>query len=283
MTEDKKCAEQSKSAGERLHASDADKQDVNRVSDEPTAAEHGCSIVAGAAAASLSYGLCRLFVPSERAEDIVDMVHSLGTSGIAIYGVSVMKPHPLHIRRLPAHLASGSGPIVRMFTCSMGYFCADFALIVIDVLFRGKFPRLWGGRIVHHIVQITANSYCAFGKQQRADVMLANRSVLCTAYMAELSSVLLRLSNLVRQGPVGTRRAINWLLVVTFFFSRIVNFPYAMAMYRNCHTIAPPNMYRSFLVATTAGYALSLGWFFKIVKIAQKTGTDSRMLPSIEY
>merc|ERR1719440_963 len=111
------------------------------------------------------------------------MVHSLGTSGMAMYGISSMKPHSLHLRSLPPHLASGSGPIVRMFTLSMGYFSADFVLIVIDVLFRKKFPRLWLGRLGHHVIQFVANSYCSFGRHQRADVMLANRSVLCTAYL----------------------------------------------------------------------------------------------------
>merc|ERR1712113_372647 len=162
-----------------------------------------------------------------------------------------------------------------------GYFCADVALIFIDVLFRGKFPHLWAGRLGHHFVQIVANSYCSFGRNQRADVMLANRSVLCTAYMAELSSVLLRLSNLVRHGPVGVKRFINWVLVATFFGSRIVNFPWAIAMYWRCHTIAPANMYRTYILTTSAGYALSLGWFLKILKIAMKSGTTNSV-PSLE-
>lgn len=249
---------------------------------EPSAEEHGRNIATGAVTAACSYGFCRLFMSSEQTEDVVDMVHSLGSSSVAIYGICSMKPHPLHKRCLPPHLASGSGPIVRMFTYSMGYFSADFALIVIDVLFRRKFPRLWLGRLGHHIVQFVANSYCSFGRQQRADVMLANRSVLCTAYLAELSSVFLRLSNLVRTGPLSVRRTINWMLVAVFFGSRIVNFPYAIAMYWNCHTIAPPNMYRSYIAATSAGYALSVGWFLKIVKIALKAGIDSGSLPSVE-
>ena len=64
--------------------------------------------------ASLAYGTCRLFVPTDRAEDIVDIVHSALTSGTAMYGIASMKPHPLHIRALPPPLAAGSGPIVRI-------------------------------------------------------------------------------------------------------------------------------------------------------------------------
>lgn len=264
---DTQCALNDRTGTKRTRSAQHDEQDDY----EPSVTEHGKSVGIGALVAASSYGLCRLFMSSERSEDVVDMVHSVGTSGVAIYGVSCMKPHQLHKRSLPPHLASGSGPVVRMFTYSMGYFCADFVLIVIDVLFRGKFPHLWLGRMVHHIVQFVANSYCSFGQNQRADVMLANRSVLCTAYLAELSSLFLRLSNLVREGPLSLRRAANWMLVVTFFGSRIVNFPYAMSMYWKCNTIAPPNMYRSYLVVTSLGYALSVGWFAKIVRMALKT------------
>lgn len=251
-------------------------------SDEPSVAEHGHSVAKGAAIASAAYGCCRLFVPSDRAEDILDIAHSLGTSCAAMYGVASMEPHTLHIRSLPPHLASGAGPIVRMFTYSMGYFAADFSLIVIDVLFRGTYPHLWRGRLAHHLIQFVACSSCALGKGQRADVMLANRSVLCTAYLAELSSVFLRLSNLARGAPIQWRRVINWMLVATFFGSRVVNFPFAAAMYWKCNTIAPPMMYRTYIAVTSCGYVLSLAWFVKIVKIAFKTGSNSGGMPSIE-
>lgn len=250
--------------------------------DEPTPTEHARSIAAGAAAAAVGYGVCRLAVPSSRAEDIVDLVHSLGTSGVATYGIANMRPHPVHFRSLPPNLASGSGLVVRMFNFSMGYFSADLMLIFVDVVFRKKFPHLWAGRLAHHCIQLLANSYCTFGKGQRADIMLANRTVLCHAYLAELSSVFLRLSNMARKGSVRTRRAINWMLVVTFFGSRILNFPWAIAMYWRCRDIAPPLMFRTYILVTSSGYALSMLWFLKILRIALQTGADSVRISSVE-
>lgn len=249
---------------------------------EPTNTEHCRVIASGFVTASAAYGFSRLFVPSERAEDIVDILHSLGTSCTAFYGVSQMEKHPLHTRGLPPHLVAGTSPVVRMFNLSLGYFGADFTLIMIDILFRNKFPNLWIGRLAHHTVQFFANRMTIFVRQENIDVIVANRSILCAAYMAEFSSVFLRLSNLGRRGPVAMRSVINWMLVATFFATRIVNFPFLMGSYFKCRDIFPRRMLVLFLAVTSSGFGLSAAWFPKIVKIALKSAASVEVMPSIE-
>merc|ERR1719229_569693 len=109
-------------------------------------------------------------------------------------GYSVVKPHSLHAWALPQHLVNGRGPVVRMFSHSLGYFLADAALIVVDVLVRGKYPHLWAGRLAHHAIQFTANAPVIFSRDSAQNVAL--RTCLCMAYSAELSSIFLRLSNM---------------------------------------------------------------------------------------
>lgn len=254
--------------------------------DEPEASEHARTIAAGAVCSGAAYGLCRLLLSTDHTEDAVDMVHSLATSSTALYGLASMEHHPLHSRALPARLASGRGPVVRMFALSLGYFAADFVKIMVDVLARGKFPHLWAGRLAHHTVQLGANWPGIFCKGEPREQTLAWRSVLCMAYVAEVSSIFLRLSNLLRQGPAGARglrlrQAVNWALVVGFFGSRVVNFAFAIAMFVQASPVLPPTLFRLGAAVQASGYGLSAVWFTKILRIALKT-TSQAVVPSIE-
>lgn len=253
---------------------------------EPTAVEHARSVAAGTLCSGAAYGLCRLLLSSEHTEDAVDMMHSLATSSTALYGLAVMERHPLHTIALPASLASGRGLVVKMFSLSLGYFIADFAKITGDVLLRGKYPHLWAGRLAHHTIQLGANWPGIFCKGKPRDQVLAWRSGLCMAYVAEVSSIFLRLSNLLRQGPQGARglrlrQAVNWALVVSFFGSRIVNFACLITMFVQARPVLPPMLFGLGAAVQASGYGLSAVWFTKILRIALKT-TGEATLPSIE-
>lgn len=250
--------------------------------EEPETEECVRDIARGAVISGLTYGAVRLVAPTDHTEDIVDMAHSLLSSGTAFYGLSQMVPHSVHLRALPPSLASGRGLVVKMFSSSLGYFLADAIKIAFDVLLRGKYPHLWGGRLIHHTVQLGANFPGIFGKGQPSEQNLAWRSVLCMAYIAEFSSVFLRLSNLVRNGPsIRLRLLTNWALVASFFGSRIVNFALAIAMFIKARPALPPSLFKLGATVQVGGYALSAVWFAKIVRIALKT-PGLAPVPSVE-
>eukprot|EP00931_Biecheleriopsis_adriatica_P120804 TRINITY_DN95900_c0_g1_i1.p1 TRINITY_DN95900_c0_g1~~TRINITY_DN95900_c0_g1_i1.p1 ORF type:complete len:286 (+),score=38.01 TRINITY_DN95900_c0_g1_i1:78-935(+) len=246
---------------------------------EPDVQEHLADIGCGSLVSAGTYGACRLFFSKEQTEDMVDMVHSAASSCVAVHGFMSMTPHPLHVRALPPKLASASGPVVRMFKYSLGYFAADLLLIIYDICILRKFPKLWIGRLFHHFIQFAANAPCIFGKGCSPQQNLAVRSTLCMAYMAELSSVFLRASNLARGGPLRTRQLVNWTLVASFFYARIWNFPRATLMYLKAKPLISQRIFRLQLSIQAAGCALSAGWFTKILQIALKT---KQQIPSIE-
>jgi len=252
---------------------------------EPTAMEHVRFIAGSAAVSGAAYGLYRLVLPSERTEDAVDMVHSLATSAVAMYGMARMESQPLYGRALPPALAHGRGPVVKMFAASLGYFAADCVKIAVDVLLRGKYPHMWAGRLVHHFVQLGAIWPGLFCKGAPHEQVLAWRSNLCMAYVAELSSIFLRLSNLLRQGPARPKLqlVVNWALVVSFFGSRIVNFARAIAMFVRARPVLAPHLFRLGISVQASGYTLSAVWFLKVVRIALKaTVAGTTPVPSIE-
>lgn len=253
--------------------------------DEPDSMEHVRVIAQGAALSGTAYGFLRLFLSSDRTEDTVDIIHSFATSSVALYGMASMQPHKIHTRALPPHLASGRGLVVRMFSYSLGYFVADVVKIAVDVLVRGRFPKLWQGRLAHHWVQLGANAPGILGKGQPNERNLAWRSVLCMAYAAELSSIVLRLSNLVRDGGASVRiqRMVNWALAASFFGSRILNFPVAIAMFIKARPVLPAHLFRLGATVQVGGYLLSTIWFTKILRIATKVhAAQAGLVPSIE-
>mmetsp|Transcript_127599 Transcript_127599/g.285438 ORF Transcript_127599/g.285438 Transcript_127599/m.285438 type:complete len:280 (+) Transcript_127599:56-895(+) len=249
-------------------------------SEEPGNQEQVRGILQGLWVSGAAYGLVRLFATSERTEDIVDMAHSLVSSSMALFGFASMETHSLHMRALPSALSSGSGPIVRMFKMSTGFFTADL-LLIISSLASGHRPNLWQGRLIHHFVQFGANAPAIFAKEQPREQVIAWRSVLCMAYIAELSSIFLRLSNLTRSAAsLRLRRAVNLALLFSFLGSRIVNFPTAISMFVKARPVLHPRLFNLGLGVQAAGYLMNAVWFVKIFQIALKTSRGRR--PSIE-
>eukprot|EP00927_Polykrikos_kofoidii_P073134 TRINITY_DN69207_c0_g1_i1.p1 TRINITY_DN69207_c0_g1~~TRINITY_DN69207_c0_g1_i1.p1 ORF type:complete len:269 (-),score=21.60 TRINITY_DN69207_c0_g1_i1:540-1346(-) len=241
--------------------------------EEPSSKQHMQQIAIGSVISGCSYGVCRIFSTSSRTEDLVDLAHSVYSTSVALIGYAATEPHPLHSRALPAKLARGRSFVVRMFCHSLGYFLADTALITVDVLFRGKYPHLWAGRLAHHTVQFLANAPTIFGRSRAQN--LALRTTLCMAYTAELSSIFLRLSNMMRGASLPARRLVNWTLVVSFFFSRVLNFwPTAMVVHK-ARPLVDGRVYATVHTIMGVGYCMSLAWFLKIIKIALNTTAAS--------
>lgn len=243
----------------------------DHASDEPTAAEHRRDIAIGSLGVACLYGCVRSVVPTDAdAEDVMDLAHSIYTSGVAVYGSTQMKPHPMYTKELPPHLVDGRGPVVRMFKYSLGYFAADAVYIAVNILGRGKFPDLWAGRLVHHAIQLGGSYPGIFSRDAAHNA--GYRSALCAAYVAEVSSIFLRLSNMNRGSSLRVRRAINWSLAISFFGARIVNFAKAFVMvFKLKPVFYNPQQFKFIVALMGACYTMNAGWFMKIMKIAIKT------------
>jgi len=209
--------------GKQPHAAD----ELAR-SDSEVVEDKAKAIAMGAVTASTLYGLAHALSGGDTAlaEDVVDMLHSAYTSAIAARGIICLQGHDVFVIALPSHLRGGDGPVVRMFCHSIGYFLADACLIVFEVGFRKRFPKLWLGRLAHHFIHSVSNLPSIF-KTTGAEESLALCSGLCMAYFAEFSSIFLRLRNIARRTDrIGLRRALNWFLLASFGLSRLVNFPF---------------------------------------------------------
>lgn len=171
------------------------------------------------AVAAVSYGAVNAFTGDvEMTEDVLDLAHSAYTSTIAISGVTLLEPNDDHTVSLPAKLLQDDTRVVRMFCHSLGYFCADVGLILVQGGIFRRWPNLWMGRLAHHTIQACANLPCIFGTDRPKETALL-RSVLCMAYLAELSNIFLRLSNLLRRRSTTTlqlRQCINWIRSLSF-------------------------------------------------------------------
>mmetsp|Transcript_6553 Transcript_6553/g.11380 ORF Transcript_6553/g.11380 Transcript_6553/m.11380 type:complete len:287 (+) Transcript_6553:85-945(+) len=250
-----------------------DSREASKADDEPPAKEHVALMAAGAAVAGATYGALRTVLSRDSTEDIVDFLHALGTTSVSGYGLMCMKPHPTFGRALPSTLASSRGPVVKMYAASLGYFIGDMCKILFDVTVRRSFPNLWLGRLAHHSIQLGASLPGIFGAGSSEDITLAWRSILCMAYVAEFSSIFLRLSNLLRRAsaPHSLRQTCSWAVLASFFASRIVNFALAIRLYVNARPVFPDALFRLGAVVQVGGYTLSLGWFLKLLRIAVRT------------
>mmetsp|Transcript_33095 Transcript_33095/g.77447 ORF Transcript_33095/g.77447 Transcript_33095/m.77447 type:complete len:304 (+) Transcript_33095:72-983(+) len=237
---------------------------------EPPAREQLTVMAAGAAVGGLAYGAARSMVSRDSAEDIVDLAHAVCTSALSMHGMLSLEPHGRLKRTLPPKLASGRGPIVRMFSASLGYFLADMCKILVDVTIRKQYPHLWMGRLAHHTIQLGASLPGIFTSDAVAERTLAWRSVLCVAYVAEVSSIFLRLSNLLRRGNASwrIRQTCTWAVLASFFASRIVNFGRAIQLYIAARPVLPKGLFQLGVVVQLGGYSLSVGWFLKLLRIA---------------
>mmetsp|Transcript_21114 Transcript_21114/g.39683 ORF Transcript_21114/g.39683 Transcript_21114/m.39683 type:complete len:283 (-) Transcript_21114:117-965(-) len=238
------------------------------------------SIALGTGAAMVSYGMAEALAGGdpEIAEDVVDFLHSAYTSSIAVRGIRALEPHPRHRVALPSHLATGSGPVVRMFCHSIGYFFADVGLILVRGGLFGNWPKLWAARLTHHVIQACAVLPCIF-RTEKSEA-LALRSVLCIAYFAEFSNLFLRLSNALRRrgGRPSLQRAVNVALLGSFAASRMFNFGFAMRVFWLAKAMVHPRLFQMIASIQASGYLLNLVWFVKIAQIVAKPN----ILPSVE-
>mmetsp|Transcript_28670 Transcript_28670/g.66105 ORF Transcript_28670/g.66105 Transcript_28670/m.66105 type:complete len:287 (+) Transcript_28670:59-919(+) len=248
-------------------------------SEEPPVREHVALMAVGAGVAGAIYGTLRTVLSRDSAEDIVDFLHALSTTSISGYGLLCMEPHPTFGRALPSKLASSRGPVVKMYAASLGYFMGDMCKILIDVTVRRSFPNLWLGRLAHHSIQLGASLPGIFGAGASEEITLVWRSILCMAYVAEFSSIFLRLSNLFRRAgaPSALRRTCSWSVLASFFASRIVNFALAIRLYVAARPVFPDALFRLGAVVQVGGYTLSLGWFLKLLRIAVRTNGFAKL------
>lgn len=231
------------------------------------------AILEGFTAAATVYGVARRAVGAAAAEDVVDMMHSAYTSGVALQGICSLQKHPIFWIALPAHLEDGLGPVVRMFCRSAGYFLADVCLILVEVGARGQHPALWLGRLAHHALQLVCNLASTF-KRGSALESHALRSGLCMAYFAEFSTIFLRLRSLTkRMNLVSVRRVVDWSLLLSFAFSRLVNFGFLIRCWVNCRQVVSPLIFRFFLGIQCSVYLMNVGWFAKIAQGTLKLHT----------
>eukprot|EP00929_Paragymnodinium_shiwhaense_P097331 TRINITY_DN59055_c0_g2_i1.p1 TRINITY_DN59055_c0_g2~~TRINITY_DN59055_c0_g2_i1.p1 ORF type:complete len:429 (+),score=96.87 TRINITY_DN59055_c0_g2_i1:1127-2413(+) len=214
----------------------------------------------------------RMCEPGEElnmAEDIIDIAHSVYTSAVASRGIACMRRDEVFRIALPPWLAGASGPVVRMFCHSAGYFLADTLFVLFEVCVRRRYPKQWAPRLLHHAVQISANLLSSF--YQRPLASHGMRTGLCQAYFAEFSNIFLRLDNLARRaGKEALHRLLRPVLLVTFFFSRPVNFTFLISCWMNGRRLVPAAAYRFMLCVQAAGFAMNAAWFTLLLKGMQR-------------
>ena len=143
---------------------------------------------------------------------------------------------------------------------------ADTMLILCEIIIRRRFPRLWLGRLMHHIVQTGSNLTSIF-KVDQYDESLALRSGLCIAYFAELSTVFMRFRNIARwSGRKSMLKAAQWSLICSFAICRLANFGILIRCWFKCRPGVSPQIFRAMLSIQTCGYVMNAAWFVQLVK-----------------
>ncbi|CAE7393300.1 unnamed protein product [Symbiodinium natans] len=114
-----------------------------------------------------------------------------------------------------------------MFARSLGYFWTD-VLYIMGCRFCGHRPHMWRERLGHHALQTLANLSCLV----RGPGLEARRCTLAFAYMAEASSVPLRLLALARRANAGDAvlGALRVCTLWVFGLSRILNGAFCMSL-----------------------------------------------------
>lgn len=205
------------------------------------------------------------------AEDITDFVHSAAavraSSQSALSFERTRSKHAIALR--PADDAAA-----RRFLCaSTAYFGADACFVCVQ-LSRGVRPRLWAGRLAHHAVQFAANGPALAGSSGRAV-----RPYLMLAYMAEVSTLFLRLRSLLRRAAperAGLIRATSRLLLASFAVTRLLNFPLCTALIWARRDVLRPAILKLHLAFAAAGITLNAGWFVALLRSASREAGSGR-------
>mmetsp|Transcript_74799 Transcript_74799/g.142352 ORF Transcript_74799/g.142352 Transcript_74799/m.142352 type:complete len:311 (+) Transcript_74799:88-1020(+) len=211
------------------------------------------------------YVPARLLFGESFAEDAVDTLHSLFCSYWSQRLTRCCKS--TGDSRLVALPESSKSNAQRFFARSIGYFFADACLVLAELL-RGHKPHQWQGRLAHHIVQSAACMPAIFGgaRQTRATC-----TYLSVAYLAEMSNVFLRTNNVLRRIGVAKFPACmnsNFLmLLVSFFFTRCLNFPICTALIWRHRQALPPAVFRLQFGFAFAGIGLNCEWFRRLLMI----------------
>ena len=157
----------------------------------------------------------------------------------------------------------------RFVLCSSSYFACDLGLILSSLLI-GRQPHQWAGRLMHHVIQFVANAP-ALARDSTGAVV---RRYLLTAYLAEASTVLLRLRGISRTTGTGgarTQKLLLRALLLSFLLSRLLNFPLCTHAIYRAKAALPPSVWRLHLAFAAAGIALSAAWFKQLSSGAIKS------------
>lgn len=223
---------------------------------------------------------------AETTEDLVDLCHSVCTfvsaarcsiSGMVEAVRAVARGGGEHRllpnkegRETPVLLASASArAAAAMVWRSMGYFWADF-LYVLVARACGFRPHQWVERLAHHALQSVGNLTCLLPgavPQMRA-------RIIAQAYLAEGSSIPLRLSSLlarrVRNGtsagfPV-LQRGLHAATLTSFAMFRLVNFLWIARILLSGKFLLDPGKWRLQFWFGWSVYAMNAAWFSMLLR-----------------
>ncbi|CAE8708805.1 unnamed protein product [Polarella glacialis] len=233
----------------------------------------------GAATAALAFASAVAVVKDPgAAEDVVDLCHSLYTCGVAAsswLGVHWRKrprcdgrESEVLVLTPPAYARAAA-----MFRRSMGYFWADAVYILVCRCGLGHRPHQWAERLAHHGLQTVANLSCLLP----GPGLEARGCLLALAYLAEASSVPLRLASLARRAQAGevVSKLLRSATLGSFFLARLVNGFFCLyQLHAARHHLAPTTL-RFQLAGGSAAYVLNLAWFFRLLR--SKTSRSSSL------
>jgi hypothetical protein len=217
---------------------------------------------------SLGFVAIAALVGVDAGEDVIDLIHSIWASNASMRIAQTLQPSGRHIVLLPREAMERAQTLFRR---SLAYFWCDLIFIAIQRA-RGISPHLWVGRIAHHAIQTAANVPVIFSSGRRRRIM---STYLSLAYMAELSSICLRLSRLLKR--LRGRRALDGrvlrgltelnhrALLLLFALFRLVNFPLCGRLIWSNRSELGPATVRCHLGFASASYTMNCVWFVKLL------------------
>lgn len=200
------------------------------------------------------------------AEDVVDLLHAASTFSLAAtacrttkLGVEGTGLEAGEVRMLAPWAERRAAAMFRM---SLGFFWAD-AAYVVTARAAGHRPHQWAERLLHHALQSVANLSCLVpGPGLRARLCF-----LAFAYLAEGSSVPLRLTSLARRvaAPAVILRRLRVATLAVFTLVRVVNGPWSMYLIWAARRHLAPSILRLQLTFGGVAYAMNCAWFLQLL------------------